>query len=138
MDGVEEIHVGLNDLHLSYGLSFMFELLANGTVERIVNKIKAAGIPYGFGGISHLGDGLVPAEMIVTEHYRLGSTRAILSRSFCDQTKPLDRVREEFARNMKILRDYESKIDPSAYEPNRRALQARVDEIVTNGLNLKK
>ena len=137
IDGIDEIHIGLNDLHLRYGLSFMFELLANGTVDRILGKIRGSGIPYGFGGISHLGDGLVPAEMIVTEHYRLGSTRAILSRGFCDQTQPIDRVREDFTREMKILRDYESKIDPADFAANRRALQARVDEIVSQGLYRK-
>ena len=26
--GMDEIHIGLNDLHLSYGMTFMFELLA--------------------------------------------------------------------------------------------------------------
>ena len=102
-----------------------------------MKKIGESGIPYGFGGISHLGDGLLPAEMIVTEHYRLGSTRAILSRGFCDQTQPLDRVREDFTREMKILRDYENAIDPATFEPNRLALKARVDEIVEQGLNRK-
>lgn len=130
MDGIDEIHIGLNDLHLSYGLSFMFELLANGTVERITKKIRKTPIPYGFGGISHLGDGLLPAEMIVTEHYRLGSTRAILSRGFCDQTQPLDRVREDFTREMKRLRDYENHIDPATFASNHAALKDRV-EVVT-------
>ena len=37
--GMDEIHIGLNDLHISYGLDFMFQLLANGTVDEIVNKI---------------------------------------------------------------------------------------------------
>ena len=37
----DEIHIGLNDLHLSYGLTFMFELLANGTVERICKKLDS-------------------------------------------------------------------------------------------------
>jgi len=129
LDGIDEIHIGLNDLHLSYGLSFMFELLTNGTVESIVKKIRERGIPYGFGGISHLGDGLIPAEMIITEHYRLGSTRAILSRGFCDQTQPLDSVREEFFRNMRLLRDFERGIDPATFEPNRRELTRRVGEV---------
>ena len=84
IDGVDEIHIGLNDLHLSYGLDFMFELLTNGVVERLCEKIKKKQIPYGFGGIARIGDGAVPAEKIIMEHYRLGSTRAILSRSFCD------------------------------------------------------
>ena len=81
---IDEIHIGLNDLHLSYGLTFMFELLANGTVEKLCEKIKLAGIPYGFGGIAKIGEGMLPAEKIIMEHYRLGSTRAILSRSFCN------------------------------------------------------
>ena len=29
---LDEIHIGLNDLHLSYGLNFMFELLTNGNL----------------------------------------------------------------------------------------------------------
>ena len=33
--GFDEIHIGLNDLHLSYGLTFMFELLSNGLVEML-------------------------------------------------------------------------------------------------------
>ena len=76
--GFDEIHIGLNDLHLSYGLTFMFELLSNGMVEMLCDKFKAASIPYGFGGIAKLGDGLLPAEKVIMEHYRLGSTRTIL------------------------------------------------------------
>lgn len=36
--GIDEIHIGLNDLHLSYGLTFMFELLSNGVVEELCKK----------------------------------------------------------------------------------------------------
>ena len=130
LEGIDEIHIGLNDLHLSYGLTFMFELLTNGTVERIINKIKAKGIPYGFGGISHLGDGMIPAEMIITEHYRLGSTRAILSRGFCDQTKPIDQIRITFEKNMKQLREFEASINPDNFERNKCKLGKIVEEIV--------
>ena len=84
--GFDEIHIGLNDLHLSYGMNFMFETLSAGLVEGLINKIKQANIPYGFGGIAKLGEGLLPAEKIIMEHYRLGSSRVILSRSFCDAT----------------------------------------------------
>lgn len=132
LSGIDEIHIGLNDLHLSYGLTFMFELLTNGTVERIINKIKAKGIPYGFGGISHLGDGMIPAEMIIMEHYRLGSTRAILSRGFCDQTKPIDQIRTTFEKNMKQLREFETSINPNNFERNKYKLGKIVEEIVKN------
>ena len=130
LPGIDEIHIGLNDLHLSYGLTFMFELLTNGTVERIINKIKPTGIPYGFGGISHLGDGLIPAEMIIMEHYRLGSTRAILSRGFCDQTKPIEEVEKGFEKNMKQLRDFEKSFDRNNCENNRKALIKAVRKVV--------
>jgi hypothetical protein len=49
------------------------------------------GIPYGFGGIASLGRGMLPAEYIIKEHYRLGSTCVILSRSFCNANKVTDK-----------------------------------------------
>lgn len=112
MGGFDEIHIGLNDLHLSYGMTFMFELLADGTVEKLCRKFKAAGIPYGFGGIARLGHGDLHAEYVIEEHYRLGSTRAILSRSFCDIDKITDKktVDTLFGNEMKKLRSFEKTI----------------------------
>ena len=110
---IDEIHIGLNDLHLSYQMNFMFEPLANGMVETICRKISRYGIPYGFGGIAKLGYGELPAENIIQEHYRLGSTRAILSRSFCntEQLSSLEEVERIFATNMQSLREYEKKVE---------------------------
>lgn len=136
--GIDEIHIGLNDLHLSYKLSFMFELLTNGTVERIINKIKQKKIPYGFGGVSHLGDGMIPAEIIIKEHYRLGSTRVILSRGFCDQTKSLEEIKKDFKKNMLELRNYEKNIDSCTFDENRNELIRRVNLIVGGGKNEQK
>ncbi len=136
LSGIDEIHIGLNDLHLSYGLTFMFELLANGTVEAICKKIRDKGIPYGFGGIARIGEGMLPAEKIVMEHYRLGSTRTILSRSFCNtgeisDMKEIDRI---FAHNMKLLREAEARAQaagPADYQNNRLEVIACVNAIVT-------
>lgn len=110
--GFDEIHIGLNDLHLSYGMTFMFELLSDGTVEKLCNKFKAAKIPYGFGGIAKLGSGMLPAEKVIMEHYRLGSTRAILSRSFCDCAKIKDfaEIEQTFSENLKMLRVFEASL----------------------------
>lgn len=82
LEGIDRIHIGLNDLSISYGKKFMFELLQDNTVERIIDSIKKTAIPYGFGGVSALGTGRVPADKIVLEHVRLNSTSVILSRSF--------------------------------------------------------
>lgn len=107
--GFDEAHIGLNDLHLSYGMTFMFEPLANGLVEHICNKFKIANIPFGFGGIAKISEGLLPAEYIIAEHFRLGSTRAILSRSFCDnQYVDYDKWRYEFQLGINQIRLYES------------------------------
>lgn len=110
--GFDEVHIGLNDLHLSYGMTFMFELLTDGTVERLCDKFRSADIPYGFGGIAKLGDGLLPAEKIIMEHYRLGSTRAILSRTFCDNAKikSIEEIDRVFKENMRSLREYEASL----------------------------
>lgn len=131
--GMNEIHIGLNDLHLSYGMTFMFELLANGTVEMLCEKIRKKGIPYGFGGIARLGAGDLPAERIIMEHYRLGSTRAILSRSFCDVLKMIDinEIEKIFKENMSVLRAYEEKISKMTdYRENQKEVIRAVANIV--------
>ena len=135
LPGIDEIHIGLNDLHLSYGLDFMFELLTNGTVERLCRKIAAKGIPYGFGGIARIGHGTIPAEKIILEHYRLEPTRANLSRSFCDTTKITDlkEIDQVFKVNMKELRDYEQYALRAPVEfllKNQSELSIGVDSVV--------
>ena len=133
--GFDEIHIGLNDLHLSYGMTFMFELLSDGTVERLCRKFKAVGIPYGFGGIAKLGDGLLPAEKVIVEHYRLGSTRAILSRSFCDNAKieSIEEIDRVFRENMEAMKKYEDAVAAMTqedYERNQVDVCKTVEEVV--------
>ena len=133
---LDEIHIGLNDLHLSNGLTFMFELLANGTVECLCDKFKEKGIKYGFGGIARIGEGTLPAEKIVMEHYRLGSTRAILSRSFCDAEEigDINAIEKIFEENMARLREYESSLvnkTEDELEKNKQAVKCCVAEIVS-------
>lgn len=132
---LEEIHIGLNDLHLSLGLTFMFELLCNGEVERLCAKCRAKGIPYGFGGIARIGEGTLPAERIVTEHYRLGSTQVILSRSFCnaEEVGDIGEIRRVFQENMARLRAYEETLahrSAEEYLENLQAVKECVAEIV--------
>lgn len=109
VEGIDYIHVGLNDLHIGYKMTFMFELLADGTVERIANKVVAKKIVFGFGGIARIGDGLLPAENILAEHFRLNSKMVILSRSFCntDAIKNLEEIEEKFISGVASIRIYE-------------------------------
>lgn len=82
VEGVSEIYIGLNDLHLDLKLDFMFEPLANGLLESLINIVKQADLPFGFGGLARIGEGALPAELILAEHVRLGSSCVILSRTF--------------------------------------------------------
>ena len=133
--GFDEAHIGLNDMHLSYGLTFMFELLSNGLVETMCEKFKAYGIPYGFGGIAKIGEGLLPAECIIAEHYRLGSTRAILSRSFCDnQYVDYDKWKYEFKLGLNQIRLYERLLPllpESFFNDNIVEVKKGVDKVVS-------
>ncbi len=109
--GIDELFIGLNDLHISLGLSFMFEPLSGGLVEYMGKKINAKGIPWGFGGIAKIGEGLLPAEKIIAEHYRLGSTSVILSRTFRNEVdaegkKVLD-LKEEVGKIRNTEREIE-------------------------------
>jgi hypothetical protein len=80
--GLREIYVGLNDLHLSLGCRFMFEPLADGSVERVAAVAHVRGLRFGFGGIARLEEGLLPGRDVLAEHQRLGSGSVILSRTF--------------------------------------------------------
>lgn len=80
--GLEEVYVGLNDLHLSLGQRFMFEPLADGTVEQVARAAHAQGLGFGFGGIARLDEGLLPGRDVLAEHLRLRSRAVILSRTF--------------------------------------------------------
>ena len=110
LSGLDEIFIGLNDLSLGYGKKFMFELLTDGTVERLCLKFKYKNIPYGFGGIASLGKGLLPSEYIIREHYRMGSTCAILSRSFCNTEKIQDiaAIRDIFTVGLREIRELQT------------------------------
>ncbi len=135
IQGIDEIHIGLNDLHLSLGKRFLFELLADNTVDDIVKRISKTQIPYGFGGFGALGGGLLNADYIVSEHYRLGSSMAILSRAFCDTSmiKDENEIQKIFFDGVSAIREFEGYLcscNDDYFIGNHNALCRCVDEIV--------
>lgn len=133
--GIDMIHLGLNDMHLEMGMKFMFELLANGTVEKLGNKIKAKGIPFGFGGIATLDGGALPGSMVLKEHVRLGSSMVIVSRSFCNTDIVTDQneVKRIFDTGIKAIRDLETAVKNESngfFEKNRKAVVDAVQTII--------
>lgn len=135
LPGVDEVHIGLNDLHLAYKMNFMFELLCDGTVKKLCEKFKARGLKYGFGGIARVGFGMLPAEHIITEHYSCGSTAAILSRGFCDANKVADPKEVEDAfiegvRNIRLKEKEVAEYSNTQYEENLGIIKQKVKDII--------
>ncbi|MBR3381740.1 MAG: aldolase [Clostridia bacterium] len=136
LPGIDEIHIGLNDLSIGYGRKFMFELLADGTVEQLCFKFRKKGIPFGFGGVASVGNGMLPSEYIIKEHYRLGSGCVILSRSFCDVDKVnhIGVINATFLRGVKEIRKLEKECERHSrfFYDNEREL-VRLVGLITKG-----
>ncbi|MFN4213488.1 aldolase/citrate lyase family protein [Exiguobacterium sp.] len=136
--GIDYIHIGLNDLHLSYGQTFLFEPLADGLIEQLTSMIAQTSIEFGFGGIGRIGEGSVPAERIIAEHARLGSTLAILSRSFCNisPNQTINKTQAQlFQEGVWRIRAYEQQLAAATsdwLEQNRLQLVADVQAVVAN------
>ena len=112
----------------------MFQLLANGTVDRLAEKFHQKAVPFGFGGIASLTGGMLPGSYVLKEHYRLGSTCVILSRSFCntDKVQNLEDVRHIFQTGVADIRNLETICQTTSidYEENHRIVQEKVAEIL--------
>ncbi len=116
--GIDMIHIGLNDMHLALKMKFMFQLLADGSVDKWAKIIKDEGIPFGFGGLASLDGGIIPGRMILKEHYRLGSQMVIVSRSFCnaDKISDLEEIRNVFVKGINEIRALEQECQHQSAE----------------------
>lgn len=135
IDNLNELHVGLNDLHLSLGLDFMFELLSGGIVEYISMKVKSKGIRFGFGGIAKVGEGLIPAEYIIREHTRLKSEMVILSRSFHNRSKTIDDIKNNLCLKTEIdkirrIEQESSNFTNEDFHKNKEELMRKIQDIL--------
>lgn len=133
--GIDMIHFGLNDMHLAMGMKFMFQLLADGSVDKWASIVKTKGIPFGFGGLASLNGGAVPGKMILKEHYRLGSSMVILSRAFCNSdviTDP-DMLCSIFTKGIREIRQLEQEAlnaDFRYFYDNKMLVQNTVNRII--------
>jgi hypothetical protein len=130
--GVDEVHVGLNDLHLGLGLSFMFELLSGGLVEYLSGISKANNVKFGFGGVARLNTGVLDSSLILLEHLRLNSSQVILSRDFnklfTQESSSEKRLFEEVNKIRDFCQLYASEGE-RFFEENKRKLDGIVSGI---------
>jgi len=134
VNGVDEVHVGLNDLHRSLGLSFMYEILAAGLLDLVAEKVRSCGraVRFGFGGGALLDakHPVTPAD-VLREHVRLGSTMIILSRTFTGDASDAATLRKrvdlsaEVTRIREVLAQARAR-PPEQVESDRRRIHATI------------
>lgn len=131
---IDEVHLGLNDLHLSYGLTFLFEPLVNGIVDGATSILRRVKLPFGIGGVGRPGTGKIPAESILQEYLRQGASRTILSRTFFQHSEVVDwDVDELIMKRVSELRAIEHRLrdtTEAAAQHNRYSLERAVAKIV--------
>ena len=129
------LHIGLNDLHLDMNLDFMFQPLADGTLEEAAEALCVHGIHFGIGGIARAGEGIVSPKYLLGEHVRLGSDAAILSRTLHRGASDLQSLRAEMdfpaelQKIQAIYADFHS-ADAATLERNRIETANRIQDVV--------
>lgn len=126
--GVDRVHVGLNDLHLTAGLNFMHESLAGGLIDHVAGCIRRAPTPpiFGFGGSARISENHpVPPSDVLREHARVGSHAIIVSRTFHKDASSVEELRSRMnlAEELAALR---AVLDQAAARTPEQAEQDRI------------
>jgi 2-keto-3-deoxy-L-rhamnonate aldolase RhmA len=136
IDGIDAVHIGLNDLHLGLGLNFMFEPLGEGVIDWVAKQISTRGAKLGIGGVARLQGGLLSAGLILSEHVRLKSSQVILSRDFLKIFDlPAAEARRTFKEEVSLLRSEVQRLQGVTGEElmdNHRTLQKLVRQIANS------
>lgn len=102
--GIDDVHIGLNDLQIDLKLQTMFEIFNTGILDFAAAKLHKANVPFGIGGVSRIGSGEIPSKLILSEHKRLGSSRVIISRSFVrDNIEKKNNFKKEIKKLRKFI-----------------------------------
>lgn len=90
VSGIDEVMIGLNDLHLQLRLANHFEVLASPLLDMLAAEVSRRGLPLSIGGAGRVGDTTVPVpvDLVLAQYPRLHATGAWLSRSFVRATQP--------------------------------------------------
>lgn len=102
--GVDEVHLGLNDLAISLGLPNRWLVMASELPMDAAILVRGAGLQFGLGGIGRVDDPALPiaSDLIYAEYARTGATGALLSRSFVagatvNLAREVERARQRLA-----------------------------------------
>lgn len=124
VDGIDAVHIGLNDLSIGLGLDFLYEPLIDGIIEYLAKKINEKKIKFGFGGVSRLEKG----QLILSEHYRFQSSMVIINRDFRKYKDTYEEIIKEIdmKEEIKKIRNYLKNLeDLSEYELEQNRLKLK-------------
>ena len=124
VEGVDEVHVGINDFSLDLGLPNRFLALTHPLTDHVAQRVRAAGMRFGIGGIGRVGDPSLPiaSDLIYAQYARLGATAALIARAFIPPESSHVDLRPELGRARAELASWFA-------APPERLLEAR-DELV--------
>ena len=90
--GIDEVMIGLNDLHLQFGVANHFEVLASPLIDMLAAEVLRKGLPLAIGGVGRVGDPAmpIPTDLVYAQYPRLRATGAWLARSFASALTPDD------------------------------------------------
>ena len=122
--GIDEVHIGLNDLAIDLGREFIFDALADRLLDRIACLATLRHVRFGFGAVAGRACGPLPIdpEIIISEQTRLGASVAWLGRSYSHACEKLSR--SELASEIRWIRNRFE--EPGDTEVNFRALQKQL------------
>jgi HpcH/HpaI aldolase/citrate lyase family len=105
IDGVDEIHVGINDLALSLGVRNRFEVLCGAEIEWISDRAREAGVRLGIGALGRVRDTSVPipSDLIYARLVELGAGAALIARTFAPAADAPGELAREVAASRERL-----------------------------------
>jgi hypothetical protein len=108
VEGIDEIHLGLNDLALSMRATNRFEVLTDEAISQVAKTIVQAGVGFGAGGLGRVDDQSlpIPTDLIYAQYPRLGATAALVSRAFLAPDPRQVDLGAEVARTRRRLADW--------------------------------
>lgn len=106
LPGIDEIHFGLNDMRLSFGVDNHLEVLESDLMVSLCETARNKGIPYAIGGIATVDAKNLPfsTDIFYEAYARLGAHGSIVSRVFVNQCQDLKLEIEKSRERLCFLR----------------------------------
>lgn len=110
LNGIDEIHFGLNDLSIQLKESFMLKILVSGYLDNAIAVTKSKKIPFGIGGVAPINQGLIKGKYVIASYISSGAKKTILSRDFKNLLKFSDQL---FSKEYSQLLSFVSNVEPN-------------------------